>query len=67
MRERLIVNVGSLRYELDIISILTPLPPERKPKLAVLTPPSAHPGNAPIPRNERGAQIWRQPGPRRSV
>ena len=35
-RERLILNVANLRYELDVISILTPLPPARGPKLAVL-------------------------------
>ena len=41
MRERLILNVANLRYELDVISILTPLPPERVPKLQVLAPPNA--------------------------
>ena len=35
MRERLILNVANLRYELDLIAILTPLPPIRKPQLAV--------------------------------
>jgi hypothetical protein len=41
MRERLMVNVANLRYELDVISILTPLPSERRPKLAVLAPTKA--------------------------
>jgi hypothetical protein len=35
-RERLILNIANLRYELEVISILTPLPPIRTPKLAVL-------------------------------
>lgn len=38
MRERLILNVANLRYELDLIAILTPLPPAGRPKLAVLPP-----------------------------
>src|ERR1044072_9868457 len=33
MRERLFLNVANLRYELDVISILTPLPPEPVPHL----------------------------------
>ena len=36
MRERLILNVANLRYELDIISILTPLPPAQRPRLAAM-------------------------------
>jgi hypothetical protein len=38
MRERMIINVANLRYELDLICILTPLPPVRTNQLAVLKP-----------------------------
>ena len=36
MRERFILNVANLRYEFDLIAILTPLPPAARSKLAVL-------------------------------
>jgi hypothetical protein len=36
MRERIILNVANLRYELDLIAILTPLPPARRAALAVM-------------------------------
>jgi len=36
MRERLILNIANLRYELEVIAILTPLPPAKGPELAVL-------------------------------
>ena len=35
-RERLIARAANLRYEIEIISIITPLPPARKPKQPVL-------------------------------
>jgi hypothetical protein len=41
MRKRLILNVANLRYEFDVICILTPLPPKPITKLAVLAPANA--------------------------
>ena len=38
MRERLILNVANLRYEFELIAILTPLPPARRSELTVLPP-----------------------------
>jgi hypothetical protein len=38
IRKLLILNVASLRYELDVICILTPVPPKPRTKLAVLAP-----------------------------
>ena len=39
MRERFILNVANLRYEFDLIAILTPLPPSKRADLIAL--PSA--------------------------
>jgi hypothetical protein len=39
IRERFILNVANLRYEFDLIAILTPLPPARRSELAVLPSP----------------------------
>jgi hypothetical protein len=41
MRKRLILNVANLRYELDVICILTPLPPKPRSNLEVLAPANA--------------------------
>jgi hypothetical protein len=38
MRERFILNVAGLRYEFDLIAVLTSLPPEARSKIAVLPP-----------------------------
>ena len=66
VRERLILNVASLRYELDLIGILTPLPPASAPqpeqsamptdrKLPQPTPDvSAPPLSAPTKRKAAG-------------
>jgi len=46
MRQRLILNVANLRYELDVITILTPLPPAPAPKLAALPAAAKREGRA---------------------
>jgi hypothetical protein len=40
-RERLILNVANLRYELDVISIRTPLPPVSRAQVAPAAPSKA--------------------------
>jgi len=49
MRQRLILNVANLRYELDVITILTPLPPAPAPSWQPYRPPPNEKG-APQPR-----------------
>jgi len=51
MRERLILHVANLRYELDVIAILTPLPPARGPKLALLPTSESKSRRRPLPNN----------------
>ena len=38
MRERIILNVADLRYEFELIAILTLLPPAQRAELAVMPP-----------------------------
>jgi hypothetical protein len=38
LRERFMLNVANLRYEFELIAVLTPLPPARRAELAVLPP-----------------------------
>jgi hypothetical protein len=50
MRERFILNVAGLRYEFDLIAVLTSLPPAGRPKIAVLPPSDGKRKRRAVPR-----------------
>jgi hypothetical protein len=52
MRERFILNVAGLRYEFDLIAILTPLPQAPGAALAVMRPSDAKRKLAPQRRTD---------------
>jgi hypothetical protein len=56
MRERIILNVANLRYELDLIAILTPLPPAQQPKLATMPRPDGKRKPRPAAKNSAIAE-----------
>src|SRR5215470_1987631 len=59
-RQRLIARVANLRYEIEIIGIITPLRPVRKPKQPALARSAAVPNErkqAPVPISSAQPEI----------